>query len=118
MSKPRDIVDVYDKIISVIPNENYEFKNELTKYINSLWNKAPEVRCGAETFIPFENILLKFIPNILNLKENDPRWQFNVLDIYNGEPTLEEEMQLIFENENKRDNDYDIAFQKSVNQSK
>ena len=97
MATPRDIVDVYDKIIKVIPDENTEFKNELKKYVKTLWNKAPEVRRGPETFMPFANILLTYVPNILNLTHNDPRWQFDVLAIYNGEPTLEEEMQHIFE---------------------
>lgn len=54
MSILRDIVDVYNKIIKVIPDENIEFKNDLKKYIDSLWNKAPE------TFIPFVKTYSKY----------------------------------------------------------
>jgi len=81
----RDIYDVYIKINEVIPKEYIEFKNKLKKYIDSLWNKAPEVCRSAETFIPFANILIEYILNIFELKNKDQMWKFDVRNIFNGE---------------------------------
>ena len=46
----RFIEDVNKKILKIIPHEQIEFRNELNDYVNSTWNKAPEVRKSAETF--------------------------------------------------------------------
>lgn len=78
MSIPRDIEDVHLKILSIIPEENNELKVELEKYIKSMWNKAPEVRKGSETFILYTNILCKHIP------EFDTQWKIQVRDIFNN----------------------------------
>jgi hypothetical protein len=80
----RDIIDVYEKINEVIPLKCNKFKKELKNYIDSLWNQAQEVRMSSHTFIPFANILIKHIPNILHLSNEDERWKFNVRDIFNG----------------------------------
>ena len=84
MSIPRNILDVHKEIMNVIPDENIIFKNDLQKYIDSIWNKAPEVCRGSDTFIPYTFILYKYIPNPHTLNENDPNWKFKVRDIFNG----------------------------------
>jgi hypothetical protein len=86
MLQPRDIESVYDKIIQIIPiNKNTtKLIEELKDFIDTLWNKAPEVRRSAETFIPFMNILIKNIPNIMELKNDDDKWKFDVRDIFAG----------------------------------
>jgi hypothetical protein len=81
---PRDIGDVYDKIIVVIPDEYVEFKNELTNYIKSLCYTAPELRCSSDTYMPFARILLDHIPNICELTMEDELWKKNVRDIFRG----------------------------------
>lgn len=80
----RDIIDVYEKINKVIPLEYDKFKKELEDYIDSLWNQSPEVRMSSHTFIPFANILIKHIPNILHLSNEDERWKSDVRNIFNG----------------------------------
>ena len=103
MYNPRDIIDVYEKINEVIPNEYNEFKKELKDYIDSLWNQAPEVRMSSHTFIPFSNILIKYIPNIIHLSNEDLIWKFNVRDIFNGNLILREENNISYKLKEKND---------------
>lgn len=107
----RDIVEVYNKIIKVIPDDQVKLKSSLKEFIDLLWNQAPEIRKGPETFIPFSNILLNYIPNILELNHNEPRWKFDVRDIFEGNPTRDEENMMISEIERKCDDLYDEKFQ-------
>ena len=51
-------------------------------YIDSLWNIAPEVRRSSHTYIPYFNIMSKYIPNITELKDSDPEWWFECRDIF------------------------------------
>jgi hypothetical protein len=88
MNDLRDIVDVYNKINFIIPNDYVEFKKELKNYIDSLWNKAPEVLRSAETYIPFSYILMKYIPNICDLTTDEPSWKFNVKNIFEGNRSI------------------------------
>lgn len=78
MSVLRDIVNVHSQIYAIIPKENEEFREELEEFINSTWNLAPEVRSGPEVYIPYTNILYKYIPN------PNCDWQIKVRDIFNG----------------------------------
>ena len=78
----RDIIDVYDRINSVITDDQINIKLALKSYINSIWNLAPEVRKGPEAYIPFQNILMINIPNIVNLTDDDPKWIIMVRDIF------------------------------------
>lgn len=78
----RDIKDVYDKIDSVIPDDQKQIKLALKSYIDSIWNLAPEQRRGPDTYIPFQNILITNIPNIVNLTDDDPKWMITVRDIF------------------------------------
>ena len=87
----RDIQDVYNKIIKIIPDDQIKIKSLLEEFINSIWNKAPEVRTGPETFVPFGNILINNIPNILELTHDEPRWKFDVRDIFDDNLRCDEE---------------------------
>ena len=89
MENLRDIYDVYEIINSYIPFEYNELKKDLKNYIDSIWNQAPEVRRSSETYIPFANILIKYIPNISCLEPNDDKWKFNIKDIFEGKSILE-----------------------------
>ena len=84
MTNYRDILDVHTQIYAVIPAENNEFRNELENYINSIWNLAPEIRKGPETFISYTRILYKYIPDPHLLNDNDQNWKIQVRDIFNG----------------------------------
>ena len=78
----RDIIDVYDRINSVIPDDQINIKLALKSYINSIWNLAPEVRKGPEAYIPFQNILMINIPNIVNINDDYIKWIIIVRDIF------------------------------------
>ena len=84
MSIPRDIGEVHNKIMNVIPDENIDFKSELQEYMVSISFRAPEIRRSSITFTPYAVILYKYIPNPELLNENDPIWKFQVRDIFNG----------------------------------
>jgi hypothetical protein len=101
----RDIVEVYNKIIAVIPDEQIELKNDLIKYIDTQWNKLPEIRKSPEAFVTFSNILFTHIPNIDQLTHEEPRWKFNTRDIFEGVNTLEEDSAEI----RKQEDSYDEA---------
>lgn len=79
MSRP--IEQVYDKIIKHIPQDQINLKEELKKFIEGIWNKAPEVRRGPELYLPFANILAQYIdPHESHLSG----WKKQVVDIFNG----------------------------------
>lgn len=78
----RFIEDVHEQIIRCIPEEEADFRLELNDYINSTWNKAPEVRKSAETFIPYYYILSKYISSFSELNEAEPKWKFDIIDIF------------------------------------
>ena len=81
---PRLINDVHKKMIIKIPDSEKEFKSELEEYIESIWNIAPEIKTGPHTYIPYFNIIIKYIPNYHNLTQDDPKWMFDCRDIFSG----------------------------------
>ena len=82
----RQIEDVYKQIIEKIPESEHELKKNLDKFIESIWNKAPEVRTGLEVYLPFANILAQYIhPHEFNFTG----WKKEVVDIFNGNGNTE-----------------------------
>jgi hypothetical protein len=73
----RDIIDVINRILEVIPTTETLLINELQEYRDSLWNKAPEIRTTRDGFLPVQKILSKHIL----LLDND--WKLQVLHIFN-----------------------------------
>lgn len=78
----RFIENVHQKIMEIIPENEKDFRKELSDYIESIWNKAPEVRQSSESFIPYYLILSKYIPNYTELNETDPDWWIKTRDIF------------------------------------
>ena len=76
--KYRSVLDVIKQILVEIPDSECNLKMEITKYYESLWNKAPETLKSRETWFPFQVMLSK---NILPL---DDEWKYKVLSIFNG----------------------------------
>ena len=87
----RLIEDVHRQIYRTIPVDQIEFRGNLRKYVDGLWNKAPEVRSGPEVYLPYAEILSKWIdPHAENL----PKWQIQVINIFNGvNEEFEEDME-------------------------
>lgn len=81
MSRP--IEQVYGKIIKQIPQDQVDLRVELEKFIEGIWNKAPEVRRGPELYLSFAHILAQHIdPHESHLSG----WKKQVVDIFNGNP--------------------------------
>jgi hypothetical protein len=80
----RDIYDVHDKLIRYIPTGYKSLKIALKEYVDSLFNQELIVRMSAHSYIPYMNILIKYIPNYTNLTDDEPIWKFKVRDIFTG----------------------------------
>ena len=81
----RQIIDVHNNIIKVIPETETDFIKELQQFIDAnIWNKAPEITSSSEVYIPYFNILFKYIPNYFELNEGDEQWMIECRDIFAG----------------------------------
>jgi len=81
--EPRDIVDVYKKIILVIPEEHISLKTKLEIYYRrDLFYKAPECRKSGDLYIEFASILENYVLNYTNMEEP---WIFEMQKIFKGE---------------------------------
>jgi hypothetical protein len=78
MNNPRDVATVCKKVLNVIPPLELELISELNKFYESLWNKAPEIRKGAELWKQFGYILSS------NITEIDEDWKQTVLKLFNN----------------------------------
>ena len=78
----RCIDDVHKRILEVIPHSETELIHALESYIQSIWNKAPEVRTTAEVFIPYYLLLLEYIPQLDMLGKDSPEWCIKCRDIF------------------------------------
>ncbi len=116
MSDLRNIIDIYYKITSIIPDEYYGLQYDLEIYIKSLTdyesNNSQNNTPIHESlkFINFSNILTKHIPNIFDLTHDEPRWKFDIRDIFEGNLTWREESALVSEMERTIEDKYDKAF--------
>ncbi len=86
----RLIEDVHKQIYRIIPLDKIELRGNLRAYVDSLWNKAPEVRSGPEVYLPYASILSAWIdPHGENLAD----WEIQVIKIFNGvKEEFEEDM--------------------------
>jgi hypothetical protein len=75
-SKNRSVLDVIQQILPYIPEEETDFINELTKYMNKLWMQPPEVLAEAYYWTPLYFIINKYI------KDTDVLWKEKVINIY------------------------------------
>ena len=78
-NKGRLVEDVLKIIMKIIPTNEVELIKDLNNYDKSLFNKAPEVRRGADCWIPFINILDLHIPNIVD------EWHIKIRDVLNND---------------------------------
>jgi hypothetical protein len=83
MNEARDIIDVYNKIILIIPEEHKQLKKDLQLYYQvDLCYKAPELRKSGDVYIVFANILENYVLNHTNMEES---WIFEMQKIFRGE---------------------------------
>lgn len=81
----RLLENVHDAIMAAIPETEVGIRNALQNYIDTIWNKAPEVRQGPEVYGPYTDILVSHIcANGLLVEGEDAEWKFVVQDIFNG----------------------------------
>ena len=74
----RDVYDICEMVMEIIPDTEIVLLQELRKFSNSLWNKAPELRKGSELWIQFGIILQQYIGESF-----DKDWKMRVINIYN-----------------------------------
>ena len=83
MNEARDIIDVYNKIILIIPEEHKQLKKDLQLYYQvDLCYKAQELRKSGDVYIVFANILENYVLNHTNMEES---WIFEMQKIFRGE---------------------------------
>jgi len=81
--EPRDIIDVYNRIKEVIPEEHNVLKKKLELYYRKdLFYKAPECRKSGDLYIEFAHILQNYVSNYTNMEEP---WIFEMQKIFKGE---------------------------------
>ena len=62
----RDVVDVINKILGAIPENQTGLITELETYKNEQFNQAPEIRVSSQGWIPLLRILMRNITDIGN----------------------------------------------------
>jgi hypothetical protein len=77
--EPRDVYDICDQILKLIPDTEEELIYQLMQFRETLWNQAPELRKSAIFWKPFGNVLEK------NITSFDQDWQKKVLKLYNNQ---------------------------------
>jgi len=77
--EPRDVYDICEQILKIIPDTEQELIYQLMKFNETLWNKAPELRKTVTFWKPLENILQQ------NITSFDGDWQKKVLKLYNNQ---------------------------------
>ncbi len=80
MSTARSIDDVHNKIISKIPNHEYDLRQELNEYINSLNHLSPQAKKGKRVFKKYQNILKNYIDPLISIVLQ--QWEVDVIDIF------------------------------------
>ena len=71
-----DVVEIIEKMLEIIPSEEKQLINDLQIYSDTLWNKAPEVRCR-DCWIPLTSILSN------NDKVGDQPWKTEIIRLFN-----------------------------------
>jgi len=77
--EPRDVLDICQKIIDIVPESEATLMIQLLKFKDSLWNQAPELRKDATLWKPLGNILNQ------NIDSFDEEWQKKILKLFNDE---------------------------------
>ena len=84
----RQIKDVHNKIIKVIPETEIELIKELEKFIDSIWNQPPEITSAGNVYNPYFDILFRYIPDYFELKDDDnENWKVKCRNIFADRPS-------------------------------
>jgi len=59
--KPRSVIVVAQKIISIIPDNQNNIRVDIQKFINGLWNQAPEALFERYNWVRFITLLNQII---------------------------------------------------------
>ena len=76
-TEPRSVIPVIKEILLEIPDSETKLKKEIEDYMESLFNKAPEILFTSETWIPLQIILSK------NINDFNTEWKMKTLKIFN-----------------------------------
>jgi hypothetical protein len=73
----RDVGDVCDQILKMIPPIEHVIRKDIEDYSNSLWNVAPELRQSAVGWNPLMRILNYHVSSI------DCQWKKDLIELIN-----------------------------------
>lgn len=77
--EPRDVYDVCEQLLRIIPDTEQELIYELMQFNETLWNKAPEIRKGPELWRQLGYIMSK------NVRSIDEEWQRKLVKVFNNQ---------------------------------
>jgi hypothetical protein len=80
LSHARSVADIIPKLLEVIPETENNLILELTKYYDTLWNKAPELLRESESWCRLGYIMNK------NITIFDSDWKKRALNIFTSTP--------------------------------
>ena len=78
-SEPRDVYDICDKILNLVPDTEEELIYQLMRFRETLWNQAPEIRKSYVLWKELASILNK------NIDSFEKEWERKVLKLFNGQ---------------------------------
>jgi hypothetical protein len=85
--QPRSVALVSLFIGSKLPDDQVDFKNDITHFVTgSLYYVPPEDMFKSNNWAKLEFIMHKHIPNINY--ETDPEWKKEIVDIYIGKTSI------------------------------
>lgn len=85
--KPRSVGLVSLFIVSKLPEDRVDFKNDIMHFVTgSLYYVPPEDMFKSNNWAKLESIMHKHIPNINY--ETDPEWKKEIVDIYIGKTSI------------------------------
>jgi len=76
--EPRSVANIIERIIPVIPDNEKNVREDIKKFYETLWNKAPEILKSKELWLELHYILVK------NVTELETPWKKEIIDIYTG----------------------------------
>jgi|UniRef100_A0A6C0HDZ2 hypothetical protein len=79
MSESRDVVQVMEKMLEIIPASEIELIDDIKIYKDALWNQAPEAKRTKDCWIPITSIMNHHITSI------DSHWKIQLAKLFNNQ---------------------------------
>jgi hypothetical protein len=83
LTQYRSIIDTYNEMIKVIPENKRELITDLNNFIYKLQTKPPKYLTARHNYVSYLNVLLKHLPN-RPLKLSDPDWMWDCQEVFSS----------------------------------